>query len=167
MQIELLKDVIVSVETGKNNKTYKSAEVNYKNLSDGKVSSKKLLQFDGAFKALSEGKEGQHFVVTPEKNDKGFWNWISAIETGENVAKETTNVAKTTTAPRSTYETPLEREKRQIYIVKQSSLERAFNLLAHNKGKEKITPEEVIEVAEAFVKYVFDFDFKDMDDDIL
>jgi hypothetical protein len=164
MQIELLKDVVVSIETGKNDKTYKSAEVNYKNLSDGKVSSKKLLQFDGAFKVLSEGKAGHTFSVTPEKNDKGFWNWTSAEEI---VAKETTNVAKTTTVPRSTYETPLEREKRQIYIVKQSSLERAFNLLAHNKGKEKITPEEVIEVAEAFVKYVFDFDFKDMDDDIL
>jgi hypothetical protein len=166
MNVELLKDVIVSVETGKNQKTYKSAEVNYKNLYDGKVSSKKLLQFDGAFKVLSEGKEGQHFVVTPEKNDKGFWNWTSAIETGENVAKEATNVAKTTTVPRSTYETPDERARRQVYIVRQSSLSNAIEFFKLNNVPD-VSTGMVIATARVFETFVLDTNFEDMEDDVL
>ena len=171
MNLELLSDVVVSTEAGKTGRAYQLAEVNYKNLYDGKVASKKLLQFNGAYKVISNGKQGQKFTVNTEKNEKGYWDWTSAVVlTKDDFSNEATIApVKTTPAPRSTYETPEERARKQVYICRQSSLERAIELLFHNKGKESITPEEVIEVAKVFVDYIFnvEFDFKNMDSDIV
>src|SRR3989304_5590950 len=144
MNLELLSDVVVSTEAGKTGRAYQLAEVNYKNLYDGKVASKKLLQFNGAYKVISNGKQGQRFTVTTEKNEKGYWDWTSAEVMIGDITKESTTVSKTTPVPRSTYETHEERARRQVYIIRQSSISAALGLLTHNKPKETISPDDVL-----------------------
>jgi hypothetical protein len=71
--------------------------------------------------------------------------------------------------PRSTYETHEERARRQVYIIRQSSLSTAVAYLTLT-GKTKSTPEEVIKVADQFANYVLDSSLKaiiDMDDEVL
>jgi len=168
MNLELLSDVVVSTEAGKTGRAYQLAEVNYKNLYDGKVASKKLLQFNGAYKVISNGKQGQRFTVTTEKNEKGYWDWTSAVVlTKDDFSNEATIApVKTTPAPRSTYETQEERARKQVYIVRQSSITAALGLLFHNrKNALPINVNEVIEVARQFEAFVFDTNFADMESD--
>lgn len=90
--------------------------------------------------------------------------------------------SKTATAGRgrvtgSNYETPQERAKRQVYIVRQSSLTTALDLIKFNaseaRGDVQIAPEAVIEIARKFEEFVFEpkatspaAKFDDMQDDI-
>lgn len=54
----------------------------------------------------------------------------------------------------STYETPEERAKKQVYIVRQSSLSNALTALAIG-AKTPPKPDEVIELARKYEDYVF------------
>jgi hypothetical protein len=57
-------------------------------------------------------------------------------------------------SPKSTYETPEERAKKQIYIVRQSSIGSAIDMLSvGSKSPPKV--DEVIAVAKQFEEYVF------------
>jgi hypothetical protein len=67
---------------------------------------------------------------------------------------------KATPSPKSTYETPEERAKKQVYIVKQSSLSNAIALLnADGKntitGGKKYTKEDVFALAQELTDWVF------------
>lgn len=146
MQIEVLS---VSVEDkGK----YKMMEVAYK--SDGKVTSKKVMSFGNAadvFKRLTNAKPGDTFDIKSEKNDKGYWDWISISDgTGSMTAAKPAGNA----TPKSTYETAEERANRQVLIVRQSSLSNAVEYLALNTKKVP-SVQEVVEVAKFFESYVF------------
>ena len=165
MQIELLADVVVSTETGKTGRAYQMAEVTYKNLYDGKVASKKLLTFNGAYEIISNGKQSQRFSVTTEKNSKGYWDWTSAEEFKNEPPITPITGNKVVQAPRSTYETPEERARKQVYIVRQSSITAALGLLTHNKPKETVSPNDVLDVARIFEAFVFDTNFADMESD--
>ena len=136
---------------------YKMAEVTYK--SDGKTSAKKIMSFGAAaevFKVLSNAQPGQTFDVTSQKNDKGYWDWVSISQGG--VAQASSNSGGSSSvanpAPRSNYETPEERAQRQVLIVRQSSLSSAIEHLKANTKKVP-TIEEVISVARQFEDYVF------------
>ena len=61
--------------------------------------------------------------------------------------------SKPSTSPKSTYETPEERAKRQVLIVRQSSLSSAIELL--KTDKKSPTVPEVLQVAKQFEAYVF------------
>ena len=147
MNVEVLS---VSVEDkGK----YKMAEVAYKG-SDGKVTAKKLMSFNypDVFKVFADAKQGNVFSVESQKNDKGYWDWISAsigAAAGPKAAPAPGN-----TSPKSTYETAEERANRQVLIVKQSSLSNAIEFLGLNQKKIP-SPQEVVEVASFFESYVF------------
>lgn len=146
MQVEVLS---VSVEDkGK----YKMAEVAYKG-GDGKVTSKKLMSFNHpeVFKAFVDAKQGSVFTVESQKNDKGYWDWISA-SIGGAVAKASPTSGNS--SPKSTYETAEERANRQVLIVRQSSLSNAVEFLGLNTKKVP-TVQEVVEVAKFFEDYVF------------
>lgn len=149
MQIEVLS---VSVEDkGK----YKMMEVAYK--SDGKVTSKKIMSFGNAadvFKRLLTSKPGDSFSVKSEKNEKGYWDWISISDgTTEGVSAAAPSRAANA-SPKSTYETAEERANRQVLIVRQSSLSNAVDYLALNTKKVP-SVQEVVEVAKYFEDYVF------------
>lgn len=147
MNVEVLS---VSVEDkGK----YKMAEVAYKG-SDGKVTSKKLMSFNypDVFKAFIDAKQGNTFSVEMQKNEKGYWDWVSA-SAGAATSKSAPSVSGNP-SPKSTYETAEERANRQVLIVRQSSLSNAIEFLGLNTKKVPAV-QEVVEVAKFFEDYVF------------
>ena len=157
LNIEVIKTESTTVPTEKG--SYQSLVVTYKNLADGKPDSKKMLSFDkdskAAFKALTGAKDGDIFDVVSEKVGD-YWKWKSASMAGKSngVANApTTGGYKGTTSPKSTYETPEERAKRQVYIVRQSSIANAIDTLKTDKKVPTVA--EVIDVARQYEAFVF------------
>lgn len=157
---------IIKVEETKKGK-FDCLNVDYKNLENGKVASKPVMQFHGAYEVLKAAKAGQDYNVKAAKDKNGYWIWDSAAEGIVGVPK--TQV--TQPAPRSTFETPEERARRQVYIVRQSSLATAVEYInGGNTGA--ISPEEVIKLADKFARYVLDVQpnplqgIVDLEDDI-
>jgi hypothetical protein len=139
-------------EVVKPNTKYKTLTVVYKDHSrEGKVDSKKLLSFSAdkvVWDTLEKSKSGDHFNVEVEKDNKGYFQWI-AIHRQTEVPVET-KAHPTPTKP--TYETPQERAQRQVYIVRQSSIASAVELIKDH-GKQP-DPMKVIEIAKLFEDYV-------------
>lgn len=139
---------------------YTQLEVAFKNLSTGKLESKKLMSFtkpEGVYKALADAKQGDIFNITSNKNEKsGYWDWVAATQGAPDIPQQQQN--KTTgmgnASPKSTYETPEERAKKQVYIIRQSSLDRAVAVLSI--GAKTPPPDELIfEKAQKYVDWVF------------
>ena len=152
MQIEIIK-----VDT-ENKGKYQCATVAYKS-ADGKIEGKKVMSFGPSkdvFKVVAQSQPGDCFDVKSEKVGD-FWNWTGIVSSGkslpETVGSTTTRAASVT--PRSTYETPEERAKKQVYIVRQSSISNAIALLTHNTPKGVVDENAVVEVAERFTDFVF------------
>lgn len=162
MQIQI-QFIDVSVEDkGK----YKMAEITFKDLAKGQTSSKKLMSFSNpvVYKTLVDAKKGEVYTIEMQKNDKGFWDWTAAsTATGVNTASggspETTTKASGSSgfaSPKSTYETPEERAKKQVYIVRQSSISAAIDTL--KTDKKNPSKEEVVSVAKFYEAFVFGLD---------
>lgn len=154
MQIQIISTSVETKQGGKS--SYQVLEVVYKNLTyQGKVESKKIMSFGAtapAFKALSSAQAGQTFEVTVVKNAQGYNDWTAV--TTATVEAPVAAAAKSTPAPKSTYETPEERAQRQILIVRQSSVDRA---LAYHSIGAKTPPklEDVFNTAQEIVDFVF------------
>ena len=140
---------------------YKMAEVAYKDLVKGQVGSKKLMSFTNplVYKTMVDAKKGEVYNVELVKNDKGYWDWTkvetaNAVNTASGGSPEP---AKSTayTSPKSTYETPEERAKKQVYIVRQSSLSTAVDYLNGTGAIKKSSAQDVITCAKEFEGYVF------------
>lgn len=150
-----IQDVSRSDAQGKNGKSYGVLQVAYR--SDGKLQEKKIMSFSNpqVFKTLEAAKKGDTFDIKTEKDGNGYWQWVG-IGAG-NSAPATSGSDKPATTTRvtgSNYETPEERSAKQKYIVKQSSLSVAANLLSIG-AKIPPNPDEVIALANKFVEYVF------------
>lgn len=151
--------VAVKVE---NKGKFRVASVTYKD-KDGKVDNKAIVSFANAtypataevFKTLSQSQQGDQYDVTSQKDEKGFWQWTSAISVGKNVQGASSSVAKIV---KSSYETTEERAARQVYIVRQSSISSAIDYLVAQGGKPKFDVNEVIAVAQQFETHVFSKD---------
>jgi hypothetical protein len=137
---------------------YGKLDVAYKN--DGKTEGKKIMSFsnEAVFNTVREAKAGDMFDVVTEKDKNNYWQWASVTPVhGAAAAQEATVATKTTsgatTTPRSTYETPEERAKKQVYIVRQSSI---ANAIAYSQGVKALkTAEDVLKVAAQFEAFVF------------
>lgn len=146
-----MKVQIVSIEI-ENKGKYKQANVVYKNLDKNTEGNTRLVSFgDGqkAFLAVAQASVGDTFDVTVKQNGN-YWNWVEAVKVD---GTESTSTSKPSVSPKSTYETPEERAKKQVYIIRQSSLERSidyFNLI----GNKKATESDVISLADIFTNYV-------------
>ena len=175
MQIKILVVDSKHVQEGK--KDYVLLDVSYKNLDFNKVEGKKIVSFASpdVFKALKEAKAGDEFTVTKgEKTATGHvpWTRIVAGLTGADTSNSTAEAAPTkpgnTSTPRSTYETPEERAKKQVYIVRQSSIANAIATFALSETHP--TRNEVIDCAKVYEAYVFGSDpmkeIMDMEDDV-
>jgi hypothetical protein len=157
--------------TSKAGKPYRLVEVAYTNHTwQDKIESAKINQYAPIFSKVAEMQVGQTYNVTKEKDASGYFQWIG-IEAGAAVAPQAAQMgtlmagpvpkqnqnalASGGTATRSTYETPEERAKKQVYIVKQSSISAAVALLTTGA---KIPPstELVLKEAQKFVDFVFD-----------
>jgi len=165
MQIQILNVTIETKPTAKG--SYQKADVAYKNLTfQGKVEGKGIMSFGAtadSFKVLALAQPGEVYDVTAIKNDKGYLDWVKVTKAGAVDANQQPTAATgpgnqpqraATAAPRSTYETPEERAIKQVYIVRQSNLNTASNLLSVG-AKTPPTVEKVLEVAKQFEDYVF------------
>ena len=149
-------DVEESTATNKANKPYTVLDISYKNVTfQDKVESKKHNQYGDktVYATLKDAKKGDVFTILREKDDAGYWQWVG-IEQGENApmaaAKPAAQAA--TAAPKSNFETPDERAKKQVYIIKQSCIGYAIESL--KTDKKNPTPDEVVTLAQFYVDYV-------------
>lgn len=123
---------------------------------DGKNQERKLARVGNnikAYDALKNAEPGQEYDVKLQKNGQ-FWDWVDIVAAGESNNSETTGSMGNTKAAqtytsRSGFETPEERARKQVYIIRQSSLSNAVDLLG---PKAKI--EDVFNVAERMVDFV-------------
>lgn len=143
---------------------YNQLEISYKNLQTGKVESKKIMSFvqpEDAYKALVDSNTNDVFTISADKekspkDGKEYWVWKTATQAAPGTMPEAKAQAASAgyAAPKSNYETPEERAKKQVYIVKQSSISAAIQALSIG-AKTPPSPDTIIEVAQKFVDYVF------------
>lgn len=159
------KEGKVNAQTGKASK-YQEVVLTYS--AGGKTSTKKVMSFAPVFNSIKESEGGEQYDVEMIK-EGDFWNWKAMVKLdGSAASAPFTSDAKPQMTRPSTYETAEERAKKQVYIIRQSSLANAISLLAANGGK-KNTTEEVISTAEQFVSFVLGETAPsvfDMEDDI-
>ena len=121
-----------------------------------------VFKFNSVLKTqLANLVPGQGFVMEMEK-ENDFWNIKSvASEAPPTSSQPVATGAKPTpyTAPKSTYETPEERAKKQIYIVRQSTIGHAIEFLNHNN--KNYTLGDILKTAKEFEASVFGADFDD------
>lgn len=165
----LIKIVAVSTEMKTNAKgtSYKALTVDFRDDSN-KLSSKTINVF-GAQKRtgeiLEEASPGQVYEVTAVKNNAGYWDWTDARITTEQMGGGSqvsaaqpaakSQVTGSSSSGGRGFETPEERAKKQVYIVRQSSLANAVATLSVGV-KTPPAPEDVIKVARLYEGYVFD-----------
>lgn len=121
-------------------------------------------KFNAALKQqLKELKPGDAILIDKEKPEgSSFWKVNGILKQDASVSPASDyNVGKAPAqaSPKSTYETPEERAKKQVYIVRQSSISNALELVSNNpefykKSKDQV--KDVLEIAKQFEDYVFD-----------
>jgi hypothetical protein len=157
MQITVtIKDVAVSW-AGVGAKRYGKAVVTF----DGNKGEKKqnIVSFNNpdVFEQVQK-LVGQTVNVEISKNDAGFWNWDKIIATGagnqSNSASTGGAAGSAVRVSGSNYESKEERAKRQVLIVKQSSLTAAVGTLSPG-AKTALDPKAVIDLAQQYTDFVF------------
>jgi hypothetical protein len=156
IKVTVVQNVLKSA-TNKNGKEYKVHEVAYKNHSfQDKLEEAKVNSYNKLFPQVGEMQAGQSFLVDKEKNDGGFWEWQKISPISPTDIKEVPVETKTVKAAigKSTYETPEERAKKQVYIVKQSAINYAIQALSPG-AKTALKTEEILVLAQKFANWVF------------
>jgi hypothetical protein len=165
MQIQLLS-IEVNQAKSKAGKPYEQLVVAFKNLTfSGKVESKTLMPFGlqkESFTTLKGAKSSDVYDVEVVKNEAGYNDWIKVTKGSSASSSPTQNsssgVGTTSTSnTKGGWETPEERAKKQIYIVRQSSISAAVNALSVGV-KTGPKAEEVIDYARRLEAFVFESD---------
>lgn len=145
----------------KANKPYTYLELAYKG-EDGQVKGKKVMPFGESkvvFDTLSQAESGELFNVTAVKNNvSGFWDWTAASKSDGAAQAATAVSAARPVSGRVTspdYETAEERARKQVYIVRQSSITAALSLVSMQGRKTGVTPKDITDVAKEFETFVF------------
>lgn len=171
----IIQVIAVDLQSAKSKagKDYELVEVTYKNKSfQDKVESKKHNQYGdkNVFNTLKGAKNGEVYTISRNKDDNGYWQWVGISEGADsspsqpaasnNRAASSAPAANSapTAAPRSNFESQEERAKKQVYIIKQSSLSTAVSAL--KTDKKAPSAEEVIDYAKQLEAYVFGVDSK-------
>jgi len=162
-----------STKASSNGRSYQEIEITYKT-ENGQVANKKLMSFSNpsVFNHIKGLAKGEVVSVTTVKNAKGFWDWTGIGNEGDAPVATQSKPATAQAGGRvtgSNYETKEERAARQVFIIRQSSLSTAVELLGQGKSVD-----EVIATAKQFEAYVFSKDpnptkevnFDDLEDDI-
>lgn len=123
----------------------------------GQSKTQQIMSFanPSVYAAVQGFKDGDLLDVEITKNDAGYNTWASVklSEGGGGVVQGAS--LKAAPAARSTYETPEERAKKQVYIIKQSCLAQAAAYSALRKdGYPDIA--EHLEIAQQFVDWVLE-----------
>jgi hypothetical protein len=121
-----------------------------------------------AFAAIRSLNPGDAIEVETKKNGD-FINWIGVKKVEGGTAPSKATVGASTARSTGTWETPEERAKKQVYIIKQSCLAQAA---AYSGLRQDGYPDldEHLAIAQRFVDWVMEEPklppFSDMDDDI-
>jgi len=181
MLIQIL-NITKTTATSKAGKAYEVLDIAFKNLTfQGKVEGKKLMPFGAnanAFNTLKNATGGT-YEITVVKNDAGYNDWTNAVPSDgqqtELPSLQTYQPKAAANAPArtNTFETPEERAKKQVYIVRQSSISAAVAALSVGS---KVAPKatDVIVYAQELEAFVFGIapsadntsGFDDMIDDV-
>jgi hypothetical protein len=114
--------------------------------------------------------KGDDVSFTVGKNDKGYdeATFSEGSKTSKGEAKPA--ATKVSSSFNRDFETSEERAKKQVYIIRQSSLERACNIVLATSTKGKVDTDEILQLSEKFVGYVLNgygvSGIKEMEDDI-
>lgn len=181
---------IVNVSAPESRGTYQFVEVVYKD-DQGRVNNRKVMSFGKTaqtFKDIQGYSSGEQVEVQTVretgKDGQPYNNWVAVGPVGSlgaSTPQEASPRPAANAAPAarsgSTYETPEERAKKQVYIVRQSSISAAIGTLAIG-GKPTPDAKVVIDLAKKYEAYVFGLDvanetkqdlaaeFDDFEDDI-
>jgi hypothetical protein len=164
VRIEILKKVDVSKPNPA--KDYQQMIVTHTDLSNGKTDGKKLVDFrsNAVWGTLLAAQPGDVYKVERAKNDKGYWEWTGIskdAKSGDDQVPTSSATSQAVTRPTGnkatervgSWETPDERAARQVYIVRQSSISSAVEILkATNKP---FGTNAVITLAKELETYVF------------
>lgn len=175
MKIKIIKTSVEWQEKGK--AKWQKLNVVFHNDSTGRVDGRNILSFTNkdVFSVLSASQKDEVYDITEVQNAKGYPEIVkiekldsSAVAVPASTSE--TTPSKSTPAPRSNFETPEERAKRQELIVRQSSLSNAIAVLTVG-AKGPLDANTVEALADRFVDYVFDkpdvmAEIAAMDDDI-
>jgi hypothetical protein len=135
--------------------SYQKMTVVYKTDRD-ETKTKTVMSFSNpaVYDAIKRLNAGDSVEVAYVEGDK-FYNWASVKAATGSVESPAKQMASNTPARTSTYETPEERAKKQVYIIKQSCLAQA---VATEQGKDV---DAILKIADQFVEWVLD-DGKDL-----
>jgi len=154
--IEILKFSEKNFPTKKGG--YCQADVSYVDLETGKTEGKKIMDFTypEVYGLLKKANVGDRFKIEsaklPGSDGKEYWNWISA-ETYNLATTPPVNQTKSSVVPsKPHYQTPEEKARIQVYIIRQSSVASAVNL-CREQGKQP-NVDEILIVAKKFEDYV-------------
>lgn len=156
MNITIL-NIVNSTKNAKNGKPYQVAEVSYKNNTfGGKIEGFKVTSYMKAYGDVITLSYNDTVEVGVEKKN-GFNEWVSVQKAAPSTGASNTPARTNASAiPRtSTSETAEERARKQVYIVRQSSIASAISLLTSGaKSAPKVS--EVIATAKQLEGYVFE-----------
>jgi predicted ribonuclease toxin of YeeF-YezG toxin-antitoxin module len=156
------------VTVGKPYKEGRYGKLDVEYIRDGNNQKRKLAavgETKDVVDVLAKATPGEHYEIEVVKNGD-FYNWNGAKKV-EKVAPEKKTSYQ---AQKNTYETPDERARRQLYIVKQSSIANALEYFSV-RGQTDFDKEDVLELAQEFVEFVFsdpiqEANFENSKDDI-
>lgn len=168
MQIEIVS-VEQATKLNKSGKPYNTVTVVYRD-EQGRVSQKVVMGFGATANAardLANAVSGQRYNVDYVKNTSGYNDWVDVSLISASSATpfaapaQAAGASGSNSKPKSVsnFETSEERAKKQVYIVRQSSLANAVATLSVG-SKTAPKPEEVIAVARKYEQYVFDTELK-------
>lgn len=153
MQIKILNVDVNDAGSGRNK--YQIAEVLYD--TNGEKKTFKIFSFvnPAVFKEMSGAKNGDIFTITTGKNDKGYITWESATAGASSEAPATSTKSASFGGGGRDFESKEEREAKQRYIIRQSSLSNAIAVLTTGA---KSPPDEkaIMDLSDKFVNYVFE-----------
>ncbi len=160
MTIITIVNVDVATAAGKNGKNYETAEVVYKK--DGQTQTKKLVSFNNpaVFAGVKAAKKGETYSITQEKDKNDYWQWTSFKPASNDEApaqaaqSSSPRPAQTNTFQRD-FESKDERETKQRYIIRQSSLSNAVSILTTG-AKAPPNINDVKKLADELVAYVYE-----------
>jgi hypothetical protein len=179
IRITLLKTVDISKPNA--SKNYEQMVVTHQEVGKDKPDGKKIFDFTTpkeVWNTLKAAPAGSTWEVDRQKDAKEgkYWEWkairpADASAPAAPVASPTissTAPAQATAAPRvGNWETPEERSKKQVYIVRQSSISAAIEYLhKFRDDMPEVGINDVIETARRFEDYVFGRGMADLTDDI-
>lgn len=141
---------VVSIEPGikeSKGKRYEKVNVIYREEGKQGISARDILDFVPVYDTFLNAKPGDTFSVERVKNGD-FWNW-TAVHRQDGFKED--EVKTQTNKP--SYQSAEEREKVQVFIIRQSSLAQAVAL--YNKRElDQQDVEDVLSIAEQFENWV-------------